>query len=113
METERLILDRVKETDKEDYFHNISHDKKVLETFVCRYADSLEDFDFTAYLGRDDLFAIRLKDTGRLIGIILYFDEQDGVCEIGYGISACARSATGSGQSIGDRAMPPKRSDGF
>ena len=88
METERLILDRVKETDKEDYFHNISHDKKVLETFVCRYADSLEDFDFTAYLGRDDLFAIRLKDTGRLIGIILYFDEQDGVCEIGYGIGS-------------------------
>ena len=41
METERLILDRVKETDKEDYFHNISHDKKVLETFVCRYAASL------------------------------------------------------------------------
>lgn len=88
METERLILDRVRETDKEDYFNNISHDKKVLETFVCRYAESLETFDFSTYPGRDDLFAIRLKTTGRLIGIILYFDEKDGACEIGYGIGS-------------------------
>ena len=86
METERLILDRIKETDKEDYFNNISHDRKVLETFVCRYAESLETFDFSTYLGRDDLFAIRLKETGRLIGIILSFDETDDACEIGYGI---------------------------
>ncbi len=88
METERLILDRIEETDKADYFRNISHDKKVLETFVCRYAESLDTFDFSAYLGRDDLFAIRLKETGKLIGIILYFDEADGACEIGYGIGS-------------------------
>ena len=56
METERLIIDRIKETDKEDYFINISHDKKVLETFICRYADSLEKFDFSSYPGRQDLF---------------------------------------------------------
>lgn len=88
METERLIIDRVRETDREEYFNNISHDKKVLETFVCRYAESLDTFDFSTYLGRDDLFAIRLKETGRLIGIILYFDESDGACEIGYGIGS-------------------------
>lgn len=88
METERLILDRIRESDREDYFNNISHDEKVLETFVCRYAESLETFDFSTYLGRDDLFAIRLKKTGRLIGIILFFDEKDGVCEIGYGIGS-------------------------
>ena len=35
METERLILDSIRESDKEDYFINISHDKKVLETFIC------------------------------------------------------------------------------
>ncbi len=29
METERLIIDSIRETDKEDYFTNISHDKKV------------------------------------------------------------------------------------
>ena len=27
----RLIIDQIKETDKEDYFINISHDKKVLD----------------------------------------------------------------------------------
>ena len=88
METERLIIDQIKETDKEDYFINISHDKKVLETFICRYADSLEEFDFSSYPGRQDLFAIRLKETGRLIGIILYFDEKEDSCEIGYGIGS-------------------------
>ncbi len=88
METERLILDPVRGSDKEDYFINISHDKKVLETFICRYAESLEDFDFSSYPGRTDLFAVRLKETGRLIGIVDFFDEKDGVCEIGYGIGS-------------------------
>ncbi len=88
METERLIIDPIRESDKEDYFINISHNKRVLETFICRYADSLEEFDFSSYPGRSDLFAIRLKETGRLIGIILYFDEKDGSCEIGYGIGS-------------------------
>ena len=32
METERLILDSIKESDKKDFFINISHDKKVLKT---------------------------------------------------------------------------------
>lgn len=88
METERLIIDPIRAADKEDYFINISHDKKVLETFICRYADTLEDFDFSSYPGRQDLFAIRLKETGRLIGIILYFDEKEDSCEIGYGIGS-------------------------
>ena len=88
METERLIIDPIRVADKEDYFINISHDKKVLETFICRYADTLEDFDFSSYPGKQDLFAIRLKETGRLIGIILYFDEKEDSCEIGYGIGS-------------------------
>ena len=88
LETERLIINTISENDKEDYFINISHDKRVLETFVCQYAETLENFNFSSYLGRKDLFAIRLKETGRLIGIILYFDEKDGACEIGYGIGS-------------------------
>ena len=62
LETERLIIDPVREEDKEDYFHNLSHDKKVLETFVCRYAETLEDFDFSSYPGREDLFREPCKD---------------------------------------------------
>lgn len=88
METERLVLDSIRESDKEDYFHSISHDKKVLETFICRYAETLEDFDFSSCPGRSDLFAIRLKETGRLIGILSLFGEKDGACEIGYGIGS-------------------------
>ena len=88
METERLIIDPVRETDKEDYFINISHNEKVLVTFICRYSDSLEEFDFSSFPARQDLFAIRLKETGRLIGIILYFDEKENSCEIGYGIGS-------------------------
>ena len=88
MKTERLVIDSVKETDKEDYFNNISHDKKVLETFICRYSEKIEDFDFAPYLDRDDLFAIRLKETKKLIGILVYFGEKDGECEIGYGIGS-------------------------
>ena len=88
METERLILDPLRETDKADYFTQISHDKKVLETFICRYAETLETFDFSVYLKIPNLFAIRLKETGRLIGIVLYFDETDTSCEIGYGIGS-------------------------
>ena len=88
METERLIIDGLRETDKEDYYLNISHDRSVLETFICRYAESMEEFDFSSYPGREELFAIRLKQTGGLIGIVLYFDEKDGACEIGYGIGS-------------------------
>ncbi|MBR3643782.1 MAG: GNAT family N-acetyltransferase [Parasporobacterium sp.] len=88
METERLIIDQIKESDKEDYFNNISHDRKVLETFICQYAETPETFDFSSYPGRNDLFAVRLKETGRLIGIILYFDEKEESCEIGYGIGS-------------------------
>ncbi len=88
METERLILDPIRESDKEDYFICISHDKKVLETFICPYAETPEDLDFSSYPGRSDLFAIRLKETGRLIGILSLFNEKDGACEIGYGIGS-------------------------
>ena len=48
--------------------------------------ETLEEFDFSSYPGRQDLFAIRRKETGRLIGIVNFFDEKDGSCEIGYGI---------------------------
>ena len=92
METERLIIDRIRETDKEDYFTNISHDKKVLETFICRYTETLDEFDFAPYLtdDREDsrLFAIRLKKTERLIGILITCDETEDSCEIGYGIGS-------------------------
>ena len=88
METERLIIDEIRESDKEDYFYNISHDKKVLETFICKYVEDIKDFDFSPYLANKNIYAIRLKPTNKLIGIILYFDETQESCEIGYGIGS-------------------------
>ena len=88
VETERLIIDRIRELDREDYFLNISHDRKVLETFICRYAETADEVDMSSYVSNDKMFAIRMKETGRLIGIILYFDEQDNSCEIGYGVGS-------------------------
>lgn len=88
METERLIIDPLRETDKADYFQNISHDRKVLETFVCKYEEAMETFDFSHNLAIPDLFAIRLKETGRLIGVILICEQNGNSCEIGYGIGS-------------------------
>ena len=88
LETERLIIDSLRETDKEAYFQNISHDRKVLETFICKYADNLEEFDFSGYLNNPALYAIRLKEAEQLIGILVLFDETEVSCEIGYGIGS-------------------------
>lgn len=88
METERLIIDRIRKTDRDDYFHCISHDRKVLETFICRYAETPQEVNLEPYIANEKMFAIRLKETEKLIGIILYFDENDDSCEIGYGIGS-------------------------
>ena len=83
-----MIIDSIMETDKEAYFYNLSHDKKVLQTFICRYAETLDDLDITPYLTNKNMFAIRLKENKQFIGIILYFDETEETCEIGYGIGS-------------------------
>lgn len=88
METIRLIIDSVTFDDKENYFLNISHDKKVLETFICNYCENINDFDFSKYLNRDDIFAIRLKENRELIGILTLLPMNDGNIEIGYGIGS-------------------------
>ena len=88
METERLIIDRLKKEDKEDYFYNISHDKKVLETFICVYQDNLDNFDFSKYLDKDGIFAIRLKENKKLIGILTKYKVDGTTIEIGYGLGS-------------------------
>ncbi len=90
IETERLIIDRVGKEDKENYFVNISHDKEVLKTFVCRYQEDFNDFDFSVYLGREDLYAIREKESEVLIGIFVEcdVDTEQGTLEIGYGLGS-------------------------
>ena len=88
METERLIIDRIRESDRYDYFISISHDRQVLETFMARYTETLEEVNITPYVNYPTMFAIRLKESGKLIGTILSFDEKDDHCEIGYALSS-------------------------
>lgn len=90
VETERLIIDEIRAEDKEDYFINISNDKEVLKTFICQYQDDLETFEFEKYLGRSDLFAIREKTNGKLIGIFVECeaDQEKHSLEIGYGLGS-------------------------
>lgn len=88
METERLIIDQLNINDKEAYFKNISNNKKVLETFICKYESSLEEFNFDKYLNREDIFAIRLKESKTLIGILTIFDNKNDSIEIGYGLGS-------------------------
>ena len=69
--------------------------KKVLETFICKYVEDIKDFDFSPYLANKNIYAIILKSTNKLIGIILYFDEtQESFFghmkdEIGSRVKAC------------------------
>jgi len=88
METERLIIDRLKKEDKKDYFDNISHDKKVLETFICNYEESIYNFDYNKYIDSDWIYAIRLKENKKLIGILTIYKAQADSLEIGYGIGS-------------------------
>ena len=88
LETERLTIDSFRESDKEDYFFNISHDTAVLRTFVCRYAQTMEDFDFAPILAKDTYYVIRRRQSGRMIGIILSCEQTSDACEIGYGLGS-------------------------
>ena len=94
IETPRLVLDRFRETDRDDYFTNVTHDRAVLETFICRYTETPEELDLTPYVRNEAVYAVRLKETGRLIGIALYFGEEGDSCEIGY---AVGRAHQGNG----------------
>ena len=88
METPRLIIDRLKKEDKKDYFYNISNDKKVLETLICTYQEDIDSFDFEPYLEKDSIFAIRLKENNKLIGILTKYLVNGKTVEIGYGIGS-------------------------
>ncbi|MBO4458679.1 MAG: GNAT family N-acetyltransferase [Butyrivibrio sp.] len=88
MKTARLEISNLKDSDKEEFFYNVANDKKVLETFICKYEESLENFDFAPYLNMSNMFAIRLNYTGKLIGIILHFAVENDAIEIGYCIGS-------------------------
>lgn len=94
LETKRLILRFMKETDTHDIFININHDKDVLKYFIDKYREKEEEMtlDKTIKFCLDNeryLFAIELKDTHEVIGMMLQCSTPSAVfnsSEIGYAI---------------------------
>jgi len=90
MKTNRLIIEKININDKIGYFNCISHDKEVLKTFMSRYEDDINDFDFDRILKIEDIYSIKLKENNEFIGVILICDkdELNKSCEIGYALGS-------------------------
>ena len=94
LETDRLILRYMREEDTHDIFVNINHDKDVLKYFIDKYVENESEMtlDKTMKLCLESekyLFAIELKDTHEVIGMILQCSTPNKVfnsSEIGYAI---------------------------
>ena len=94
IETERLILRFMQVNDTHDIFVNINHDKDVLKYFLDKYREEESEMtlDKTINFYLDNkryLFAIELKDTHEVIGMILQCSVPDArfhSSEIGYAI---------------------------
>ena len=92
--TERLILRFMDVKDTHDVFVNINHDKDVLQYFIDKYREKEEEMtlDKTIKFCLDNeryLFAIELKETHEVIGMILQCSTPNAVfnsSEIGYAI---------------------------
>lgn len=83
-----ISLRKLEAKDKVSFFAYIAHDKDVLQTFMCKYEDSLETFNFDRYLKLENTFAIVNKQSDEMIGIILIYkdNKNESTCEIGYAI---------------------------
>ena len=94
IETDRLILRYMSERDTHDIFININHDKDILKYFIDRYVENESEMtlDRTIKLCLESnkyLFAIELKETHEVIGMILQCSTANKVfnsSEIGYAI---------------------------
>ena len=94
LETERLILRYMKKEDTHDIFININSDKEVLKYFIDKYLEDEKQMtlDKTIKYCLDEkryLFAIELKSTHKVIGMMLMCTSPNKVwnnIEVGYAI---------------------------
>ena len=68
IETDRLVLRYMEETDTRDIFNNINSDKEVLKYFIDKYVEKAEDMTLGRVINyclenHRYLFAIERKDT--------------------------------------------------
>lgn len=90
IETCRLLLREVKESDALPLFYQINHNPKVLETFLASYmedpceasADALIRFQNNGNL----IYILELKQTKEVIGLLLEQGHTDTTIELGYAI---------------------------
>ena len=94
LETKRLIIRYMNENDTHAIFLNINSDKEVLKYFVDRYVEKEEDMTLDKVIkfcldNQRYFFAIELKETHEVIGMILQCSgasEVFNTSEIGYAI---------------------------
>lgn len=92
--TERLILRPLKIEDRSAIHRLIYHDKEVQRYYLVPYIEKEEDVDLAGLINRCQnkqiyVFAIVLKDTNEVIGVINQdgeADEKDGSVEVAYAI---------------------------
>lgn len=90
LETNRLLLRQVKQTDALPLYHMIYHNHNVLKTFLARYmndsseatVDNLIRFQKAGRL----IYIIEIKQTNEVIGMILEQDHTTDSIELGYAI---------------------------
>ena len=94
LETNRLILRYMGEKDTHDIFNNINHNKDVLKYFIDKYVEKEEEMTLDRTIkycleAERYLFAIELKDTHEVIGMILQCSTPNKVfnsSEVGFAI---------------------------
>ena len=94
LETDRLILRYMSEKDTHDIFTNINHDQDVLKYFIDKYVEKEEEMTLDKIVkycleAERYLFAIELKDTHEVIGMILQCSTPNKVfnsSEVGFAI---------------------------
>lgn len=94
IETKRLRLRFLSVDDTEAIFNNINHDKEVLKYFIDKYKEDISEMTLDKTIQRYIemrcyIFAIELKETKEVIGMILQCSAPMGVfkgSEVGYAI---------------------------
>ena len=94
LEGKRVRLRFLKVEDRDAIFNNINHDKEVLTYFIDKYLEKAEDLSLERRINycienQRYIFAIELKDSHKVIGMILQCSTPDRMftgSEIGYAI---------------------------
>ena len=90
IETERLLLREVRESDALAMFHMIYHNRKVLETFLAKYMEDESEAHVNNLLLYQEnghlIYTIEIKETHEVIGMLLEQTDENKAMELGYAI---------------------------